>query len=504
MAEDLMDKVFSFFSGDDLTDDKKMLLKQTLKELNQNKYAKFFRLKTEEVDPSLAAFFFTVYKMTYPVRAFVQDEKKIGRLRQIIIEAFMDSSILETVKRLDSAALEARAKTTAPQEFAAQIQTDLNKLSSQFDSGRISGADRCYNLVEAIAQLANYDFPAFFKKFDENFTEGTFSGDPKFPAIKSSLIVRELGEFLAVIQPLKPEDDWNNLLNLLKICSGQELVQPDLFTLMIKNIKDVQNSKMLEFMIQYTLKNPVWQYRPKIPSGHIGESWLEKVTGEAQGFIESINNAQKNSQISALTKQIFAGADLFRLDNYVPAKGEIYRKRNLEYFAYAEGLNYLKAFLDDYLDKEIKELCDILLIRGQWTNNTMSREMSEALHQLLDMPALITSLDETMSEDGSDGSRLKASMLRVDRDKTQARYINSIIGNNNDEALEMIGKAAQEFIVIGKHMKSLIEDVQKKHPELLINWRELNMASKEPLAQRMIEDYKKINYFVQLMRLCTV
>ena len=56
MAEDLVGKVISFFSSETPTDDKQNMLKQTLKELNQNKYAKFFRVKTEEADPSLMAF----------------------------------------------------------------------------------------------------------------------------------------------------------------------------------------------------------------------------------------------------------------------------------------------------------------------------------------------------------------------------------------------------------------------------------------------------------------
>jgi len=115
----------------------------------------------------------------------------------------------------------------------------------------------------------------------------------------------------------------------------------------------------------------------------------------------------------------------------------------------------------------------------------------------------IAALDGGMSDDGADGSRLRAAMLRVDRDQTQARNINVIVSKNNDQALEIINDAAQSLIVIGKHLKNLIEDVQKKHPELLINWRELNLVSKEPLAQRMTVDFKRINYFIQLMRLCT-
>jgi hypothetical protein len=503
MAEDLMDKVFSFFSGDNVTDDKQNMLKQIYKELSQNKFAKYFRVKSEEADPSLTAFLFYVFKMTYPIRIFMLDEKKMYRLRQIMVEAFMDGSILETLKRLEPAALDIRAKTTPPMELAAQIQADAEKLILQFDRTRISTADHRYNMVAALRQLVNFNFTGLFKRFDPHFVEGSFTVEPKFPPIKTILIVNELTEFLAITQPLKPEDDWNNLFDSLKICAGQEVVKPDFFIAMIKSLRELHTSKILELMIQYTLKNPLWQWKPKVPNEQIGAAWLEAKKAEAGAYINKINIAQKNARISVLTKQVFEATDLVRLENYTVQHGEVFRKKDLEDFLYAEGLNYLKAFLEDYLEKEIKELCDILLIRGQWTNNVMSKEMSEALNQLLELPRTIAALDETMSEDGTDGSRLRAAVLRVDRDKTQARYINSIIRSNNEEALDIINEAAQEFIIIGKHLKSLIDDVQKKHHELMINWRELNLASKEPMAQRMIDDYKRLSYFLQLLKLCT-
>ncbi|MCL2066880.1 MAG: DUF5312 family protein [Treponema sp.] len=503
MAENLVDKVFSFLSGDDLSDKTQSILKQLGKDLNQNKFAKYFRVKTEEIDPSFLSFMYSAYKLTYPIKAFMVNESKMDKLKLIIIESFMDGSILETVNKLAPAAIEAKAKVTAPDELVAQIQADLDKLISQFDRGKINAADRCYTMVAALNQFVNFGFYGFFKKIDPHFVEESFGEDPKFPPVKSVFIVKELAEFLAVTQALRPEDDWKNLLGLLKICAGQELVKPELFEELVKNFREIHVSKIIEMLIQYSLKNPIWQWKARVPVEQIGDDWLEEKKAEANLCIYQINTAQRNIQINALTQQIFEAADLVRLENYTMQHGDIYRNKGLEDFVYARGLNYLKAFLEDYLDKEIKELCDILLVRGQWTNNIMSMDMSEALHQLIDIGGSISALDETMSEDGSDGSRLRAAVMRVDRDKTQARYIKSIIGSNNEEALDLINQAAQFFIVLGKHLKSLIEDIKKKHPELLINWRELNLASKEPMAQRMTEDYKKINYFIQLMTLCT-
>ena len=94
-------------------------------------------------------------------------------------------------------------------------------------------------------------------------------------------------------------------------------------------------------------------------------------------------------------------------------------------------------------------------------------------------------------------------MLRVDRDKTQRRYINSICGGLNDGALEIINRSATHLIIIGRHFKALVDDSQKKPSELLTNWKELAAFSKEPMVHRILASYKSINYFVQLMRLCT-
>jgi len=504
-AEDIMDKVFHLFSNDGLVDEKQNMLKGIGKELSQSKYAKFFRVRSEEVDPSFSAFLFSVYKTIYPIKEFYKDEKRLTKLKALVVESCIDKNIQETIRQLDTATLDEKTKTMTGENLIAEIQANVDKLVNQFDQDKIYTVNRRYELAGALGQFVRYNFAGFFKKFDNHFADGSFIIEPKFPAIKAILIVDQIGEFLTVTQALKPEEDWASLLNLLKACEGgKELVNPDQFGMMIKTIREIHTSKILELMVQYTLRNPVWQWKHSVIRETAGDDWLDAKKAEAFGYIAKINNAKKNSQIKALLGQIFESSDLVRLENYTVQNSEAYRRKRVDYFQYAEGLNYLKAFLDDYLVKEIKEVCDILLIRGQWTNNNMSKEMSEAMHQLEEgINENISTLDTVMGENGADGSRLRAAMLRVDRDPTQARYINVIVGKNNDQALDIINEAVQCMIIIGKHLKNLIEDIQKKHPELLINWRELNLASKEPLPNRMVADFKKINYFVQLMHLCT-
>ncbi|MCL2214502.1 MAG: DUF5312 family protein [Treponema sp.] len=503
MAEDLMDKVFSFFSGEGLTDDKQNMLKAIGKDLSQNKYAKFFKIRSEEADPSFLSFLFSVYKTIYPIKLFMKDDRKMAMFRHLTVESCIEDGIKETVNRLNPVYLDDRARTVPGEQLIASIQADMELLTSQFDYSHIKTVNHRYEMTAAMHQLAKYNFPGFFKKFDNHFADGSFLIEPRFPAVKTILIVDQVAEFLTVTQPLKPEDDWNGMLALLKSIEGRDLVNPEQFNTMIRTLREIHTSKILELMIQYTLRNPIWQWRHATFDETVGEAWLDAKKAEALEYIAKINDAKKNSQIYALTNDIFESADLNRLENYNMQFSEVLRSKNVEPYLYAEGLNYLKAFMDDFIEKEVKELCDILIIRGQWTNNTMSREMSEALHGLLEIPPQIINLEIALSEDGADGSRLHAALMRIDRDSTQARYVNSIVAKNNDDALEIIQEAAQYLIVIGKQLKNLIEDLQKKHPELLVNWREVNLASKEPMPQRMVSGFKKINFFVQLMHLCT-
>jgi len=506
MAEDIVGKVISLFSGEKTgqMSDKEIVLRQRHKELGENKYAKFFRQKTDEADVPLAQFFHTLYKMITPIRVFMKDTAKMTQLRQIVMEAFIDPAIVETIRRLNPQSIEERSKTTPSKELVDEIRADMEKLSTGFNSGRINGVNRCHNMIMVISQLVNFDYPNILRKFDVNFTEGPFSDAPRFIAVKVESISKEVGDFLTVSQGIMPDNDWKTLLKLLKICAGEDLISENQFAQMLSGLREIVNSKILLLLVQYGGKNPVWVCKSRIPDEHVAEAWMEAKILKAQACIDMINTKEKKQKIDALAREIFEGGELVRLENYTSDMGNKYLKRDLSGFTYADGLNYLVCFLRDCFEKEIHDLCDLLLIRGHWTKPDSSKEMSESMYQVLGLHESITRLDEALSVDGADGSRLKAAIVRAERDQTQMRYINSIVDNVNETAQELLNHALLHFAVIGKHLKSMGEDAQKKHPELLVNWRELSSVSKEqPLAPQMAKGYEKIHTFVQLLQLCS-
>jgi hypothetical protein len=502
MAAAFLDKLFSLFGGSkDPESGKKRQIKQLIKDILRNKYARFYRVKQEEIDGSLGKFFYDVYKTVSAAQVFLQNAAKSAQLKQAAAEAFLDKNLQELRERISAGSIEERAKTTAIKDLAKQIGGELSAFSAAFDSSRMEAIDRSYNLILTMVQFVTFDFFFLLKKFDSTITERNFTYQPKFTPVRGEYLSDELKDFLEASFAVDPEKDWKNALRILKVYkNGVDVVAPDQWNRLLNQLKDIRKSNILELMIRHIDKNPLWEAAPKLPDEHIAEAYLEGKRAEARAAVDKIVNAKKDAQITALAKMIFGSAEIERAKYYTEKAGEIYLKKNFDGFLFAAGVNYLKAFLLDHFKKDIRELCDLLLIRGQWSVSALSQQMSESFHQIMNLSDELIAFDETLSDNGENGSRLKASIIKADRDKSQARYVAIILKNVNENARRLISSTAQSLIGLGKNLKSLLDDYQKPSKELIINWKELEAASEAPLPQRIADTYKKIYYFIQMMQ----
>jgi hypothetical protein len=503
MAEDIFEKVLSIFAGDNEPDgDRKVFLRQVLKGLTQNKYAKFYKLRTEEVDPSFAYFLYDIYKTILPMKSFVQNPSQLDRIKQITVEAYLDKNSFEIARRVRPDAVTTLLKTMNPQDLTRRLEADLQTLGAAFDKNRTAAINRCYAMISAFVKLVSFDYASFLKRFDLGFKVGDPNYVPKFAVIKAVNVVKGIESFRNNAAPINIDGDWKVVLSIFKAAlNGVDLIPSDQWQNLILNIRDVQASNIMDLMIQATLKDPIWMPRPVRVDEDLAEFWIDRKRRQIEEFIGGIAINQRDAKINSLAREIFGTPDITRLSYYTLKENEIYRRSNLDGLIYAAGVNYLSAFLTDYISKEVQELCDILLIRGQWTTIALSREMSEGYHTLKGFNEEITAFDENLSESGKDGPRLKTALMRVDRDPSQFRYINSITAGINDHALELLENAYQALVIVGRHLKNLYDDLEKNPHDLIINWKELNLVSKSPLDQRMGEAYKKIDDFTQLLQI---
>ena len=111
--------------------------------------------------------------------------------------------------------------------------------------------------------------------------------------------------------------------------------------------------------------NPIWEIKPNVPHETLSASFLEQKNQEVHRILQAIAGSQRSAQISALLNSVFGSTDTTRLAFYTADKGRTLSDRGLDDYVYAPALNHLLAFINDFLSKEMQELCDIMLIRGQ-------------------------------------------------------------------------------------------------------------------------------------------
>jgi hypothetical protein len=502
-----LDNILAIFSGgNDPVVAKKRRLQQLTKELGQNKYNKFYHAKTGELEPPFAKFFFDIYKVISPTQVFLQNALKSAQLKQITVDAFLDKELLELQDRLSAAAISERAGTMPVKELSGMIKRELSNFIAAFDSTRVNSIDNCYNAIIAMVNFVSFDFFYLLKKFDPALTERSFNYQPKFQPVKGTDLSEAIKDFLEFSASVEIERDWKVTLGVLKTYKeGMDVVNIDHWLKLLRVLKDVSRTRILELIIRHISSDFLWMSVPKLPDERMTDVVLDAKKAEIEGAVNKIEHDKRSAQIEQLAKTIFGSATVDRMANYIDKNNEPFYKKNFEGYTKTTALNYLKAYLLDYFKKEIRELCDLLLVRGQWSNIALSQSMSNAYHEVMGLSEQLTVFDDSLSDKGEHGSRLRQALLKVDRDKGQNKYIKSILNGVNNNAQRLINVASANLITIGRNFKSLLEDMQKKPAELIMNWRELETAADfdVPLGQRITNDYKRMYFFVQLLQFFT-
>ena len=502
MAAGFIEKLLSLFiNANDPEAVKKRRLKQLAKELSRNKYARFFKPKSGEIDGSLGKLFYDIYKVIAPAQVFLQNASKSAQLKQIVVETFFDKNLEEIKQRLTPEVIEEKVKS-GQKDLGKSLSADFSMLNAALNSEKISSIDKCYNSILAMAQFCAFDYYFLVKRFDSKIMERSFSYQPKFTPIRGEYLKDDLKDFLEVSSNMDPELDWKSALAAIKTYkNGIDVVIPAQWNKLLLLLRDIRKNGILEQMIRYIDQKPDWISKPRIIDEHIAEKYIENKRAEIKTIIDKALNARKNAKIESLVKAVFGTTEINRVKFYSEKNSEIYTKKNLDGFIHSGAINYLKAFLLDYLKRDLRELYDLLLIRGQWTDLDLSRQTSDHFHKLMEISDKIVAFDESMADNGETGARLKAALIRADRDRSQANSVSVILKTVNDKALDMIKQSAISLTIIGKSIKMLADDQQKITEEmLLLNWKMLEGISEAPLNHRLAEAYKKLYYFIQLIQ----
>ncbi|TFG84099.1 MAG: hypothetical protein E4H20_04100 [Spirochaetales bacterium] len=492
-------KILSLFGMSDPESDKKRLVRQIGKDLGHSRY-RFYKPKSSEALPGIARFFYETYKTIAPAQVLLTNAAQSGILKAFVIESFLSKEQRAYSERLTNEYIQEKGKALSLKELQESVKQDMVSFFSVFDAEKTSQIDNAYTTLLSFINFINFDFFFLLKKFDSNITERNFTYNPKFDSISGDYIADDIQDFLEILLPLNLDADWKRIFIALKEYRNMDVIQIDAWTKLTPVLKDVLSSGILEQIVRHVKKDPFMSFLPRASGERIIEPFIEKLKNQITILIQKIIHERRTSKIDELAKAVFGTAVVLRMKNYTEKANVMYARKLLGGFTQTQALNYLKAYLIDYFKKDIRELVDVLLIRGQWSMNVQSQQLSDGYHALLEVADSIIQFDESLSDDGDMGTRLRNTLSKTDRDKEQIKYVRQLLKDVNDKALAMINKAALNLITVGRHLKSMIDDVSRPHHEIILNWKEVENAVGKPMKETLTDIYRKIYYMVQLLQ----
>ena len=493
--------ISSIFKSNDPEFEKKKKIKAIAKNLTKARY-RFYKPGSDEVLPAFAKLFYDIYKAVFPAKAMFQAQQNPNAFKQMLVDYCLNDKQHEIVEALSEESIKAQSASMPVEKLNVEVKKNIDAFSAIFTTEKVQQIESLYKKLMLFKSFCLYDFYFLLKKFDSSLHEGEFTGMPKFEKINSEYIGEDLKEFLAVAWVLPEGVDWSDLMKFFKALKGTEPIPANLWAKIVSKINSIKLSRVFEMMIQVISKDP--DYFPDISFAEetIADAYIDRVRGDAEKTLRSLAVEQQNSKIDNLLMQIFGTTAIVRMHNYIESNSATYEKRSLGSFTYMRPLNYYKAFLLDFIKKDVREFADLVLVRGTWSTNTLSTPMSNAYNELIESSNTLTAFDNKIAEDGEWGIKLKTLLPRTERDREARSIVGTTLSDINNEARTFCVEGTKNLITIAKTIKTILDDYAKPKGELIINWKELEHFADHPIKELGVGVYKHIYLFVNLMQSC--
>ena len=479
--------------------EKKRLLKNIAKETNHNKY-KFIKTSSLEITPQFGKFFYDIYKAIAPAQSIVRNIQNPNQFKNAVFIMGMSAEQQKIYERLSEENIMQEAAQKPFNEFEESIKQDLQAFTNEFDSDKINKLNDIYRKLEMFKVFCEYDYYFLLKKFDSSIKEASFNVPPRFDNIRGEYIVNEIQDFYDILYSMQLDGDWSGVLKVFKELRGVEPVAIKTWNKVLAILRDVRNSRILEEMLKLILQDPFYTQKVNIETKEFVDEFLDKLKNQTQEALRKVEKQRKDSKVGELATGLFGTAEVIVLKNYTTKLNPVFERKNLSGYTYCQPLNYMKAFLTDIFKKDVREFADLVLIRGKWTTNLLSKQISDVYNAILANCEELNAFDDSLSEEKDRGSKIKILSLRSDKDTEANKIIRTQLRDINEDAFNILTSTSQNLVQFARDIKALLEDKEKTSPQMIINWKELEHFSDTPIREFGIAIYKSIYQFVTLMQ----
>ncbi len=483
--------------------DKQKLLKNIENILK--KKPRYFKVSTLQAQPGLAKFFFDIYTVVAPTALLLQNVMKSDQLKAIAIESFLTDDLKKSITRLQPEELERlQREKNNMKAIQEQLKADVNEVLNVLSASAVSmQINILYSYVLLFSEFVMFDYYAILRSCDPDMPEHRPDYRPNFRPTQVSQIVEMLDEFLYEATAVIGYNEWDNVFKVLAAYRNSDVIPANLWAKTLQATKEMVNSELLEQIIRLVKEDPYYEVRVQMSVTDIVKPYVANMRKQLDRQITIIESAERNKASTKILVEIFNTTELSSYLRYYSAdRNQVFLDKALPGFEYCDMLNTVVVFNHEYLTKDIKNIVDLLILKGKWSQNIHYKDFSDAFQSLLSSTENILAFDETLADESSVMMRVRTLMRSSETDKFARNTLTGLLGEINDDAHDLVAVIANHYMTLGRYLKIYIDDYKLQvKSEVIINWKEIEKSTdRQPFSRFLADTYKKVYYLVQMLQ----
>ncbi|AWG43216.1 hypothetical protein CR532_01800 [Candidatus Borreliella tachyglossi] len=448
---------------------------------NLGRINNFFNASKIQALPQFAKFIYGFYKTFAPLKFFVQRYKNSNKIIQFVVEKYLNESQRRALDYIYS--FSASDVVSFTPDVPKNLNNNLSYLFKNITQEQIKLIDETCGALDIFFELVSYPYYSIIKNFDNLLPEDDLAYKPRFSAVGCGLILDELKDFLECIYSVRDFAIWKNLYDILLEVYGDKgnfPIKPNIWLKMLTSIVEINKNKEILYLIRYVSGDP--DYFPisnTKKSKPMARTFFNDLTKHVANEIEKIKVFQKNSKSKIIAEKLFPGVTPLSLDNYSERMNTKITSKIVSTagYVYYELLGYLKTYAINFVKKDLNDIINILIIKGQWKVMEISRNMSNDMHSLISTYSSLIDFDNNLGDHGNYGNRINALLHRASvGDKSSEKLLLNIIADINKKAFVLLNEYYSRIYSMEQRLKDCLEDYMKSSSEreLIYNWKELD------------------------------
>lgn len=464
-------------------------------EIKKNRYHKFYNIRTKEAMPVMGLFFRDTYCCVQNYQKPLMNAEKSQVLKDIIFEHYIDNKGKELIYHLSEDYIRSQCGIYDIEELEKEVKNNIDEIKKHFGESFCVRINNTYKKIIFFTWLVNFDYLSILKKFagvlgSINVTETQFN------KIKCSYILNYIKDFLSITSIVKSNSDWQELFDILKKYDNVFL-ESEKWIKLYPSFTKVIKSQIFTLIIRHNESDPDWTYEPLEYENNFAYDYIASLINKCHSSLENVEKEIKSGMIEKLVSHIFLdGISRHSANFYNDVENETYILEGYGGFTMTKQFCYLFSFFCTYYEN-IKEIINIIIIKGSWVSRDYSSEMSQLTLNLNDRFQELLTFDKSLSDQGERGLKLKSYCSKASISKRHKDTLCKFFDTINVEASDLIRRTMYNLTLFHKQLNALENERSSHQQGVIKNWKELDHLLKDCMP--FAECVQKLNDIIELI-----